>query len=223
MELNLTEKFLLLALHPEKPRYIISEAALNAGLIGAILLDLTAEGKIELVQKKINVSRSHASSLSPAHKWALEKIAHARKERKAKTWISLLAQRSRRFRHLILEELSKKRLVTIEHKRFLFIPYIKASLRRKDAQKEIITDLKHILSASKLVNAEYSSLLGLVDACKMHKIMASDKAEIKKIKQQLKTVVANDTIMGDVSAVIKETQAAIAAAITTSVIVTPHH
>lgn len=199
MELNLTQKFLLLALHPEKPRYIISETALNAGLIGAILLDLTAEEKIELVQKRIKVSRS-LSSLSPTHKWVLEKIAHARKERKTKTWIGLLSQKSRQFRHLILEDLSKKRLVTIEHKRFLFIPYIKAALRRKDVQKEIITDLKQILSASKPINVEYSSLLGLIDACKMHKILASDKAEIKKIKQQLKAFMADNTIMGDVNA-----------------------
>ena len=57
-KLSLAEKFLLLALHPEKSKYLISDQALIAGFTGAIFLDLTLEGKLEIYYMRYLTNQS---------------------------------------------------------------------------------------------------------------------------------------------------------------------
>ena len=61
-------------MHPEKPRYVIPEAAINPGLFGAIFVDLSIEGKIEFEDKRIKAKSSY-TKISKAHNEILRKIA----------------------------------------------------------------------------------------------------------------------------------------------------
>ncbi len=59
-------------------------------------------------------------------------------------------------------------------------------------------------------------MLGLIEACKMHKIIAKDKSEIKICKRKLAELIKSDSIAQGVDKVIKEMQAVIIGAVVAS-------
>jgi hypothetical protein len=63
-------------------------------------------------------------------------------------------------------------------------------------------------------------ILGLVQACKMHKVICNSKEEIKSCKPRLKKIIESDEIASDVDKVIRETQAAVITAIAAASVVT---
>ena len=88
MELSIAEKFLLIILHPQKSKYLISDQMINPGFFGAILADLAVEKKIEIQNKRI-IAKSDYTKLSEAHNLILSKITTSRKTKRIKTWISI--------------------------------------------------------------------------------------------------------------------------------------
>ncbi|MBU1013944.1 MAG: GPP34 family phosphoprotein [Bacteroidetes bacterium] len=212
---NLTEKFILLAMHPDKARYKISDQALNAGLIGAILLDLTKEDKL-LIKNKMLQAKSSYSKMSATHNQILSIIQQSEKERNIKIWIQKLSMKSGTYRKKILEGLRDKGLIKIEYKKFLFIPYLNAYLIKKNERINLINQIREILIYSKKPDTEMASLLGMVEACKMYPIIARDRTERKDFQKKLKEIIKSDLIASGVDQVIKEMQAAITAAVMVS-------
>lgn len=213
--LNLTEKFILLAIHPDKVRYKISDQALNAGLIGAILLDLTKEDKLVISNKMLRAKSSY-STISTTHNQILSIVQQSEKERNIKRWIQKLSMKSGTYRKKVLEGLRDKGLIKIEYKKFLFIPYIKAHLIKKNEQVNLINQIREILIYSKKPDTEMASLLGMVEACKMYSIIGRNRSERKDFQKKLKEIIKSDLIASGVDQVIKEMQAAITAAIMVS-------
>jgi hypothetical protein len=214
MELNTAEKFLLIILHPEKSGYLVNDTLLNPGLFGAILFDLSLEGKIEIIDKRI-VAHSGFTKLSEVHNKVLGKIAAAKKRKKVKTWIAGFTWNGRKFRHMMLHTMAMKGLVRLEDKRFLIFPYKSARLLNKNARKSLLENLRDIILKNKQPDNETASILGLVQACKMQKIISKDKAELKSVKSNLKTLVNQDSISGEVQQVIKEIQIAFVTSVVT--------
>ena len=121
MSLTTAEKFLILAHHPEKPKYAIPEQMRNVGLIGAILMDLANEERIVIEEGRIKV-RSTNTRLPDPHRAILGKIQQSTRPKKVKAWISRFAQLPGKYRKAIQVELERKGIMRIEKKRFLFIP-----------------------------------------------------------------------------------------------------
>lgn len=217
MEKKIAEKFLLLALHPEKARYKIGSQHLSAGLIGAILFDLTLDKKLSIEGKFLKPLVSGVKA-DDAHGIILKKILEREKPRKIKNWVSRLNTKSRKYRFMIFEEMERKRLVSVERKKFLFIPYKVARLRDIKNRNRLMGDLRTLVLDKKRLNDENAALLSLAYACKMHKILGKNKEENKKIKTQLKDILNQSAISGEVDKVIKEMQAAVTIAVTTAVI-----
>ena len=109
-----------------------------------------------------------------------------------------------------------KGLVKITHKRFLFIPYIRARLNRKSERNKLIEQLRSILIYSRKPDAEIAPILGLVEAGKMYRVIARDRNEIKSFRKKLKEMVKSDLIATSVSQVISEMQTAVTAAVLAS-------
>ena len=122
MELNTAENYLLIILHPEKSRYLVSDQMINPGLFGSILADLTMEDKIEIRDKKI-LAKSDYTKISEVHNLILSKIAASRKKKRIKTWIANLAWNARKYRYMVLHELAMKSMIKLESKRFLIFNY----------------------------------------------------------------------------------------------------
>ncbi len=215
INLSLAEKFLLLALHPEKPKYLISDQALIAGVTGAILLDLTFEGKLE-IQNHLLHAKSNKSEISETHNKFLNIIYNFPKKRKIRTWIQRLSNKSQSNRKYLLQDMKEKGFVKITHKRFLFIPYIRARLIRKNERNKLIDQLRNILIYTRKPDAEIAPLLGLVEAGKMYRVVAKNRTEIKSFRKKLKVLMKSDLIATGVNQVIDEMQAAVTAAVLAS-------
>jgi len=207
MELNTAEKFLLLIMHPEKSRYVISEQMINPGLFGSILVDLSMEGKIEIKDKKV-ISNSSYTKISQAHNILLSKIAASKRTKRIKSWIAAFAWNARKYRYMILHDMSMKGLIKLEDKRFLIFSYKSANLLNKNARQSLLDNLKDTILNNRAVDGEIESLLGIIQACKMHKIITRNKVDLKIVKSNLKEIVKQDSISKEVHQVISEMQAA---------------
>ncbi len=61
MNLNTAEKFLLIAQHPVKGRFTISDVQINYGIIGALLLEMSLENRIA-IEENILILKNEKSS-----------------------------------------------------------------------------------------------------------------------------------------------------------------
>ena len=65
MKLNTIEKFLLIAQHPTKGRFVIQQMPLNYSVVGAILLELSIEKRLKIENKRLVLTnrRSHTNPM----------------------------------------------------------------------------------------------------------------------------------------------------------------
>ena len=213
------ETFLILIQNPDKPGFMVSEHIRSIGLIGSILLDLSLEEKIDLESGRLK-AKSTQSSLSLQHNQILEEVAKSSKEKKIKNWISRFSRHAKKFQKEILLQLEKESIIKIDHKRFLFFRYYRTRLLDKSLRIRLIDDIREKVLHSKPFKKEESAILGLIEACNMHKVICRNKEEKKLCKSKLKDLVKSDRLFRELDAVIRETQAAIHAAIIASSVAT---
>lgn len=218
MKLNTLNKFLLVAHHPEKGRFLISDVHINYGIIGAALLELSFNGQIKIEDDKLFLIND-AGSEKPILSDIILEISNSKKPRKIRYWITRLAQKSREFKWIILTELENDKLLRIEDRKFLgLIPFRKSYLIDTRIRENLIRELKKNILFRKNIDKENIAMLGLIEACQMHKIITSDKRELKTVKNELKVIIKENPIAGTVDETVKQVQAAIFGAIMTSTI-----
>lgn len=219
MKLNTAEKFLLLAKHPEKFWYKISEIHLNYGIIGSILIDLSLKKSLEIKEKcfHVNTKFEYKDKEYPGFERISDFIINSKKSRKPKYWIQKFARKSRIYKWEFFNGLEKKRLVRIENRKFLFIPYRRCYLVDSRTRNKLIDHLRDSVLYKKKKSEEDMAILGMVEACKMHKIISRDRHEVKMIKKELKTLLKDSPISQIVDDTIKQVQIAITIAIASSV------
>jgi len=213
MKLSIVEKFLLLAQHPEKGWYITGDTQVVYGLIGALLMQMSLANRFKMESKKLILCTEKKSE--NAIFADIEMRIAKKKPRKVKTWISSLANKSRKYRIAIQTEMMSKRLIRVEQKKFLgLIPYRRVYLVETKTRNALIHDLKRAILSKHKMDDETISLLAIINASDMHKIFAKDRAERKHIKKELKKLVKENPIANSLSQSIMEVQAAIAASVT---------
>jgi hypothetical protein len=215
MELNIAEKFLLLAHHPTKSRFLISGIMINYGLIGALLLELSTEGKISVRNKELVLKTRHDSD--PVFSEIISTIGRASKPRKMKFWISRLSRKSNRFKKELMQNLERKRMIRINNKKFLgLFPYKLYYLTETKTRDKMISELKKVVFQPKELTAEEGALLGLTVACKMYRVITTDPTELRTIKKKLRVLIKDMPLAEAVDETIKVVQAAIVAGIAAS-------
>ncbi len=219
MNLNIAEKFLLLCFKPEKSGYVVSFTMLNAGMVGAILLDLAMDEKIN-IEGNMLITKGSRTDLSAVHHQILKKMADAWKPKKIRAWVSKFSHQGKKWRHPMMNVMQDKRLVKMEDKKFLVFPYKKAILTGTKERRDLAKHLHDIVTHSREIGDETASLLGLIHACGMHRVISKDRSELKQIRKKLKDILRNEPIAQGVDKVIRETQAAVNAAIVSSVVLT---
>ena len=220
MKLNTTEKFLLLAQHPTKGKLMVSDMHIRYGIIGSLLLDMSLENKIAIDNNRL-ILKNGKNSNDPMVSEITTLIRNSSKPRKIKYWINKLARKSRKYKWMILDGLANKKLIRIENKKlFGFIPYRSSYLVDSQLRNELIGELKKSILFKQALSDESSVILGLVQACKMYKAIASDKNELKTMKKELKEIIKESPIASTVDKTITEVQAAVMAAIVSSMAAT---
>jgi golgi phosphoprotein 3 len=216
MELSTIEKFLLLAKHPYKGRFMISDLHIHHGIIGIIFLELHLEGVASLENDKVIV-KDDASTGHPFGVDFLERIKKSRRPRKLRNWIIKLSGKASAIKWLCLQAMEKKGLLSIEKKKFLFfIPYRKTYLLEHITREQLIEHLKACAFKQKDPQQDDILLLGMAEACQMHKILSADKEERKLLKKELKILMKENAFAGAIDQSIRQVQAAVIAAVTAS-------
>jgi golgi phosphoprotein 3 len=216
MKLNTAEKFLILAHHPEKGRFVINGLQLSYGIVGALLLEMSLE-KIVSVQDNRLVYSSAGIEKDPVISELSATIRQSEKSRRKRFWISKFARKSRRYKWTILGQLTDKRLIRIENKKFLgLIPYKKSYIIDSSIRTELIRTARNNVLNRKDLNEENVVVLGLIVACNMHRIISSDHQELKKIRKELKEIIKESPIAGVLAETIKQVRTAIIASVAAS-------
>ena len=218
MKSGIAEKFLMLAHHPEKGRFLISHLYQQYGVAGALLLDMTIDDRIEMAEKKLLLKPGKDAAESVTGEIA-SLLSRSEKPRKTEYWIRKLAGRYRRYKWEILEGLERKRVVRIENRKFLWIiPYRKSYLVESYTRSNIISQLKNDILFQKALDGENLALAGLIHACSMHRILTHDIDELKKIRKQLKQIIKESPVADIVDQTIRQIQAAIMVSVTTAIV-----
>ena len=77
----------------------------------------------------------------------------------------------------------------------------------------MIREIRAVIFEGDDISEKAASLLGLVEACKMYKVICKDKKEVSLCKARLKELIQDDQIAQGVDKVIQAMQAAVVAAI----------
>ncbi|PZS35105.1 MAG: GPP34 family phosphoprotein [Pseudonocardiales bacterium] len=89
MDVSLAEELLLIAYNGETGKASTGAAELDCGLAGAVLVELTLAGRIDVVDRKVRVVNAAPSGV-PLIDGVLERIARERKARKPEWWVAKL-------------------------------------------------------------------------------------------------------------------------------------
>ena len=218
MELNTIEKFLLIAHHPEKGRFKIPHIQFKYGLAGAILLELSLRKNIVLKDTRIEVNQQ--SDSNDTEYQVFNKITKtmllSRRLHKPIYWIRKYGRSPRKLKWEFLIGLEKKRLIRIKELKFLWIPFRRSYLIESTSRQKLIYNLREVLIYKKPKTEADIAILGLVESCKMHRIMEPDRSKRKIIRQEIKQVLKESPNSEILAAIIKQIQMSIAIAIVAS-------
>ena len=216
--LSTAEKFVMIAHHPERGRFMVSQMYIQYGIAGAILLDMTLENNFDIKDGKLLLKTGRQADKTVSGLVA-SMISGSGKSRKPGYWVRRIAGRYNRYLRQILKEMEQKRLVRLEDRKFLgLIPYQKSFLIESYTRSNLIRQLKSSILVYKGASEENMALAGLVEACRMQRILSSDRGELRTIKTQLKKIVKESPVSDAVGKTIREVQTAIMASITGAVV-----
>ncbi len=223
MKLTVSEQLLLLALKDEKGT-VVSKAgmALNFGLAGALLLEMTVDERINIQDGKLVVQNSTPSG-EPLHDEALALLTGKKgKQKPVKYWVPRLASKIKKLRHKVADRLVLSGILRREKKRILGIfPSVRYPTQNPLPELEAREQLKHTVLEGNSPSMETRMVLNLVKACDL-----SDEVFGKDMRKQVKTrfkELEKDTgdseVIGKaISEAVQAVQAAVMISITTAVI-----
>lgn len=218
MSFNTAEKFLILAHHPEKGRFMTSQLYIQYGIAGSVLLDMTLDDRIEMSDKKL-ILKAGSGTPGPMTGEIIALISQSVKPRKTEYWIRKLAGRYKKYKWQILRDLEGRKLLRIENRKFLgIIPYRKSYLLESYTRSKLISQLKNDILYNNKTSGENLALAGMIEACRMHRILTDDRDELKTIRKQLKKIIKEIPVADMVGQTIRQVQAAITASVTAAVV-----
>jgi hypothetical protein len=217
---SVSEKFIIICHHPETGRFMVLSQYIQYGLAGAILMDLCLEGRLGLTDDRL-ILKSGGIPSDPVMAEVFRMISESEKPRKTAYWVRKIAFRYNRYLKQMLTTLAKRRVVRLEERKFLgIIPWRQSYLVESYTRSNFIRQLKNDILVYRDANGENMALAGLIEACRMHRILSTDGEELKVIRSQLKKIIKDSPVSDVVKQTIREVQAAIIASVTAAMIAT---
>ena len=217
MVLQLFEKFILLALDQKKGRFLIDSFSLNYGLAGAILLELSDLNKIVIKNKKITVIDNKLTN-NPIIDASLKLINKSTKDKKPRHWIYKLGNKSSGFKRIILKDLNEKGILRKETKNYLsgLIKIKRYPVLNPKEVNEIKDRVKKVVLEKEKPDIEVILILSLMASCKLTRILFATKKEHKEAKKKIRELTKDIEISEAINQTLKEIQAAIIVATTST-------
>ncbi len=211
-ELKLKEAFLMFAYSPKGS---LNSVQPEPGIAAAVLMELVREGKIALEGKRLKIL-SHKASSDDLNNDIFQYLKSRKKPLKIKDFLSLLNWKSFHMKKRVRAELLKKRVLTEERKRFLFIPYRLYPLSKGRLKDHLSRHIRATIDGK--VNAEeyYLSLIALLEAGQILRQVYDSRKEYRAHKTKIKEILNNSKLAKGMSETIQAMQMAL---ITTTVII----
>jgi len=213
MEYKVTEHFISLSLNPDTGRYLILGNYLTYGLVGAILMDLSLAGRISIDNHIVIAGKDLSPTGNHASDRMLKTIAESGRQRNIKTWVRRLGNKSPWYRKEMQKYFVRNGILKVENRRFIGIPYKLHYIARPGLGKNLTNRYKEIILYNKTPEEHEMMVLGLLYACKMHKVISKGGPERRNVRKKLVEIIRDNPFASDISKAIMEIQAAITASI----------
>ena len=165
--LTLSEELFLLTLSEKKSSVAVSSSqALPVAMVGAMLVELLAIGKIKLEdEEKVKLA---SASLTEAEYFniILAKIARVHKPKKLSHWVEEISLKPKKLERSLIDSLIGKKIIKEKKKKLLwvvpFLDYSQADASAKFFRKRHI---RAIILAGETIDPQSAALLGLLKSC----------------------------------------------------------
>ncbi len=213
MDHKVTEHFISLALNPESGRYMVLGNYLSYGTIGAMLMDLSLNEKINVDGNRVSPGKDTGLTGISAYDRMIKSIEGKRKERTVRKWVQVLGSRAGLYRKQVQRQLVTEGILKVENKRFIGIPYKLHRVAKPGSRVNLINRYKDIILYNKKPEEHEVMVLGLIYACRMHNVLSRGGPERRKIRKRLVEIIKDNVFAKDISKAILDIQAAITASI----------
>jgi len=212
MELNLVDKFILLALDDDKGTFAREPFALTYGLAGVILLELSLREYIHVIDKKV-VLRSHKRIGDPFLDTYLERLTKSKKNRSLSYWIQTFGNKERSIKKEILDKLIRKGILSKREEKFLWVfNNDKFPTVNSKPENALRKRLFEILEQYGTPEVDELMLISLIDTCKLNSFVYG-KERAKENKDRIKSVLKEAERSSLINDTLKEVQKTILAMI----------
>ncbi|HKL09592.1 MAG TPA: GPP34 family phosphoprotein [Bacteroidales bacterium] len=217
MQLNLIEKYLLIALDAKKGKFVIDSLSLHYGIAGAILLELSEMNKIEIENKRL-VLVDDKFTKNEVINASIKVINKAKRKRTAKYWVNKIGNSASRYKRQILKELSGKNVLSIHKKSYFFglFNFYSYPLLDRKYKDDIVDHLLGIVFDNKKADLEGLLLLSLLNSSKLIRTLFANKKDYKAANKRIKELTKNIEISDAVQKTLKEIQTAVLVATTSA-------
>jgi hypothetical protein len=207
MDVSLAEELLLIAYDHKTGRASTGSAELDCGLAGAVLLELTLAGRIDVIDSKVRVLDT-APTGEPLTDGALVRIARERKARKPEWWVGKLRSG---LRVGLVARLTERGVLRLERHRVMGLfpvrryPSVDPALENAARARLELAVVKGVEP-----DARTAALASLLDACGLAK-RTFPELDRRQLKARMKEINEGQWAGAAVRKAIQSIHAAVAA------------
>lgn len=203
--LSLSEKLYVLGIHPKKGGIIYTAAtSMNYVLIGAFFLELYLNGNIVFENKRIIVK--NGKSENELHGVLLKKLNTFKKPQKISRGLNKFSYSQKKIRKQLQKNLTRKGIIRLEEKSFLFFRWKKPVLTKKQMVYRLQGEIENQIFMGEADENEIM-LLSMLEPAGLMKRIFPDKQKRKKARQLLKKMMVENQVSDAVTEAIKAVQA----------------
>ncbi len=185
MELNLIEKFILIALSDEEGKFVTDSTYLNNGIAGSILLELVLEKRIDLVDKKVHIINQSPHENTFLHQ-TIQAIQRSPNKESLAFWMSTLNANSDVVKTAILNELADKGVLKkVKDKILWLFSYYRYPTKNPLPEDKVRERLHEVINQSTKPEEEDLMLLNLIDVCSLDHEAFQKQEDRQKFKHLL--------------------------------------
>ncbi|MCF8360265.1 MAG: GPP34 family phosphoprotein [Prolixibacteraceae bacterium] len=189
MEPDITRKFYLLSLNPDKGYYYIMGAEFQYGLPGAILCDLYYNQRITFENRKL-ICINPTPTNYPFFDRALQTTEKKRSVRVA-SLLSSMAFRGGWYKKQVIAVLLNNKDITRVRRKFLGIGYNRYYHLKRDERMTLIRRLRDVLLRNEKPEVDELLLMSLIHVCRLYRALSDQKNERKRMRETMKRIMKN--------------------------------
>jgi Golgi phosphoprotein 3 len=208
MNLTLIDQLILLALDDHKGNLIPDSTTFSYALAGALILELALEEKIEFSGEYVKVKDKSATGDAIRDQF-LKIIEVSKKERKVRSWIDRIGQKSEQIKKETLVKLIDQRILEKREEKILWVFNVdKYPTQNPKPENQLRGRLYDIVINHHTPDLKEIMILNLIESCGLEREVFG-KEHAKVFKKRMRGLKEDDQISGSVNKSIKEISEAI--------------